>query len=227
MYHEHNSLIKELRARFKYDPEAGVFTHLRSAAPYHREGSRAEQVHGLRPHLRHKGVKLPAIRVAWAFLHGEFPPGHVGPRNGDPYDLRADNLGLVKEISRDRAKSAECPQCGERFDPRSRRYCSPKCSHAARRKDYLSEEERRDRARRKRLAKLYGLTLEDFDAILARQGHACAICRRAPESGPVVDHCHETGRVRGILCGPCNSGMGQLGDSPSRLLAAAAYLQLP
>jgi hypothetical protein len=76
----------------------------------------------------------------------------------------------------------------------------------------------------------YGITQEQFDAMLERQGNRCAICRTdtpCPTSGKAwhIDHCHETGRVRGLLCNSCNRGIGQLGDDPDRLESAARYLR--
>jgi hypothetical protein len=54
------------------------------------------------------------------------------------------------------------------------------------------------------------------------QGGLCKICGK--EKRLVVDHCHETGQVRGMLCFSCNTGIGQLGDSVDMLKAAIAYL---
>ena len=80
-----------------------------------------------------------------------------------------------------------------------------------------------------RLKRLYRLTPAEFDALLATQGGRCAICGAPSEAvkGGVleVDHCHATGRVRGLLCGPCNRGIGALGDSAERARAAASYLE--
>lgn len=77
----------------------------------------------------------------------------------------------------------------------------------------------------------YGLTLSEVEAMLAAQGGACRICSTRMTLGgmgagcAVVDHCHETGRVRGLLCSPCNTGIGQLRDSPEILAAALQYLK--
>jgi Recombination endonuclease VII len=68
----------------------------------------------------------------------------------------------------------------------------------------------------------YGIGADEFDELVRRQGGVCAICGRAdPEH---VDHSHETGAVRGILCFNCNGGLGQFRDSVDALRAAAAYL---
>lgn len=83
--------------------------------------------------------------------------------------------------------------------------------------------------------KNYGLTRHDFDEMLREQDHLCAICKRperalnrSGESRQLsVDHCHETGYVRGLLCHACNIGIGSLGDSPELLCAALKYLQFP
>lgn len=58
------------------------------------------------------------------------------------------------------------------------------------------------------------------------QGGKCLLCRRADEK-LVVDHCHETGRVRGLLCTPCNNFLGWVEGSPGIMERAAAYLSQP
>jgi hypothetical protein len=73
------------------------------------------------------------------------------------------------------------------------------------------------------------LTVEEFDALLASQDGKCAICRtdKWPGNGnrPHVDHCHATGKVRGILCTSCNNGLGRFKDRVDLLEAAIAYLK--
>lgn len=72
----------------------------------------------------------------------------------------------------------------------------------------------------------YGLTAQDYDALFEKQGRACAICKQMPERYRLhVDHCHETGRVRGLLCVACNTALGLFKDSVSRLQAAITYLE--
>lgn len=69
-------------------------------------------------------------------------------------------------------------------------------------------------------------TAADREALLLAQGGRCAICDALPVLRPlVVDHNHQTGEVRGLLCGDCNTGIGQLGDHPTVLRKAAEYLE--
>lgn len=71
----------------------------------------------------------------------------------------------------------------------------------------------------------YGLTVEEYDTILAAQGGMCAICEGSPGARRLhVDHDHETGRVRGLLCLSCNTLLGNAHDQPSILAAALEYL---
>lgn len=84
----------------------------------------------------------------------------------------------------------------------------------------------RDIARARRLKAKYGLTLVGYSALLDRQGGVCAICGEAPDSRLLfVDHRHSDGRIRGLLCSGCNSGLGYFRDDPARLAAAKVYLE--
>jgi len=86
-------------------------------------------------------------------------------------------------------------------------------------------------ARNIQLRNKFGITLDDFDSLLRDQDGKCAICLRA-DSGRrdhknlSVDHCHTTGIIRGLLCDPCNKGIGHFWDRPDLLDAAASYLRL-
>ena len=73
------------------------------------------------------------------------------------------------------------------------------------------------------LKRRYGITAEEADAILEAQGGLCAICRTAPAAH--VDHDHDTGMIRELLCFNCNGGLGQFKDDPEVLRAAADYVE--
>lgn len=83
------------------------------------------------------------------------------------------------------------------------------------------------RARARKLLVNYGLTVDDYNARLYAQGGVCAICkeRPAPSNPFVVDHCHDTGRVRGIVHRKCNTAIGMLRDSPALVASALEYLR--
>jgi hypothetical protein len=83
-------------------------------------------------------------------------------------------------------------------------------------------------ARCRNLWHLYKITATEVDAFLSQQGGGCAICGTTDWGNggtPAVDHCHGSGRVRGILCVHCNAAIGQVNDDPARLRAAAEYLE--
>ncbi len=107
---------------------------------------------------------------------------------------------------------------------------SPICKacRAAWAREYRARNPNADSVRK--LKYRYGITQEEYDVRLEAQGGACAICRKAEPGGNGntsfhVDHNHETGEVRGLLCAACNSGLGHLGDDIDRLRAALAYLE--
>ena len=81
-----------------------------------------------------------------------------------------------------------------------------------------------DRVKKDLLKRRYGITIEDFEDMLQKQNGLCSICSRDISDKPYIDHSHETGKVRGLLCHPCNSGIGLLQDSPEILQKAANYL---
>ncbi|WP_425835908.1 endonuclease VII domain-containing protein [Streptomyces fractus] len=77
--------------------------------------------------------------------------------------------------------------------------------------------------RQDHLKRNYNLTEAQRDEMIASQMGICVICLNAPAVH--VDHCHETGRVRGVLCFNCNSAIGKLGDDPDTTRRATAYLE--
>ena len=89
-----------------------------------------------------------------------------------------------------------------------------------------TDPDHRERVRQSRRKSSYGVTAEQHEAILEAQGGVCAICGGPPsdDRGYHLDHCHETNRVRGLLCGRCNTALGMLDDDSERLRAALRYL---
>lgn len=89
--------------------------------------------------------------------------------------------------------------------------------------------ENRERVLTERRLSLYGVTEDHYAAMLAAQGGGCATCGRKDPGRKgykafMVDHCHQTGEVRGLLCNKCNTGVGLFQDNPELLLRAADYL---
>ena len=81
----------------------------------------------------------------------------------------------------------------------------------------------------KQLIQKLGVDFSFYHKTLKQQGHRCACCRTKLESSRytkfAVDHCHKTGKVRGLLCNNCNTALGLMKDDPVRLQSAIHYLQ--
>lgn len=80
------------------------------------------------------------------------------------------------------------------------------------------------------LQRTFGISLEQFDALLAKQMGHCAICHSTEPGGLhgqwEVDHDHKTGKVRGLLCRGCNVGLAMFRDDATIMRAAARYLKV-
>jgi hypothetical protein len=92
-----------------------------------------------------------------------------------------------------------------------------------RRRRELPEVKRRERAAH--LMRKFGITIEQYEEVLAGQEGGCAICGRKPGKISLhVDHDHGTGVVRGLLCFKCNNALGDFADDGDRLIRAVHYL---
>jgi hypothetical protein len=123
----------------------------------------------------------------------------------------------AKKVSNDRLRESDPEEWGRR----QRQY---KDRYAARHAHRLPRLRYHQRIRRQ-----HGLSREDYQSMLEQQGGSCAICGSIEPGGNgdvlYVDHCHETGAVRGLLCNKCNVGLGMFNDDLDRMLKASAYLE--
>ncbi len=94
---------------------------------------------------------------------------------------------------------------------------------------YMREYRRRrpDRVKNTRLKKMFGISLDEYEAMLVSQGGVCAICGGVQKAGAslCVDHCHVTERIRGLLCHRCNRAIGFFEDNKDLLTRAVSYLR--
>jgi len=74
----------------------------------------------------------------------------------------------------------------------------------------------------------YGITKDQYDSLLKSQSNGCKICGNNNENNRAlaIDHCHKTGKIRGLLCGNCNRGLGQFKDNKELLSKAIKYLSI-
>lgn len=128
----------------------------------------------------------------------------------------------------------ECTKCsewktlnefGKSKNPGGQAQCK-ECRKAGKRGKPVSEVQRVSH-RAWLLKNTYGITSGEFDRMLEEQGGVCRICHKGP-SGRFkhlcVDHCHTTGKVRGLLCHACNKSLGFLEDDPARIKRLIDYL---
>lgn len=127
-----------------------------------------------------------------------------------------------------------CSKCAEikpttefytnRRDTRGYSYNCKDCEKAKKKVDYSKHTEKRLSYRRKYL---YGLSEEEYQDMLFKSGGNCEICGGTCKTGRAlaVDHCHTTGKVRGLLCTRCNNAIGNFEDNVSILKAAITYLE--
>ena len=139
-------------------------------------------------------------------------------RDGHRNDCKACNLtAKAARYRADPKREIERVQAWRRKNPERAK---------ATQKRLRSKPEWKRRDRNRYLVKTYGITVEEYDELLATQGGVCAICRRPPREDISLhlDHDHATGERRGLLCFKCNNALGDFDDDAERLLRAYVYL---
>ncbi|WP_073837444.1 endonuclease VII domain-containing protein [Micromonospora sp. CB01531] len=112
----------------------------------------------------------------------------------------------------DKRKSAPRPQCKSCTSERSARYYRENSERVIARTINTGRQRK------------YGISTEQFEEMLVGQSGLCSICREAMKP-PCIDHDHDTGKARQLLCSNCNAGLGQFRDNPKLLDRAASYLR--
>lgn len=171
--------------------------------------------------LRIDGERLPSVIPVTPE-----PPKTQAPRRR-LQDARSHG---VPELKRCRSCNMVKPSSEFTLNSSSRDGLSFRCAECTRswfkqRYEASTPDEIRRRQER-HIKKTYGITLSDFESMLNQQGGGCAICGSPDHGGKNwhVDHDHETGVVRGILCGGCNTALGGMKDNPDICISAAKYL---
>lgn len=203
----------EVAAAINYDPETGKFSWKLAPNRRYKAGMEIAATKTAKApkngrsycykyiSLQHR--QTPAARVAWLLSYGEWPNTNVQFRDGDPTNLRLDNLVLAQ-------------------------FPAEVIIREGRRIYKMSKAEQRLRG----LKRYYGITPEMYGEMMAAQKGCCSICGR-PETAVFngnikmmhVDHCHQTNMLRDLLCNNCNNMLGHGKDDPTILRAAADYIE--
>lgn len=139
------------------------------------------------------------------------------------YDARIGNAKRIERRSKNR----------EKYNAWNRQYRKDHPGLHRRRLLMYSKEELKAKQRAATMKHKYGITIEEHEVMLAKQDGACKICRsktanwKTPSRRDTfcVDHDHATGKVRGLLCVTCNTGLGGFRDSIQNLKSAILYLE--
>jgi hypothetical protein len=145
----------------------------------------------------------------------------AGMRDGHRNECKA--CSLAEKAARHRANPEPARERTRRWQRENpERY-------AAKQAEFRSSGRKKISDRKSHLKRKFGITLEQYDAMLAEQGGGCGICRKPPRDDISlhVDHDHETGRIRGLLCFTCNNALGDFDDDASLLRSAIRYVEQP
>lgn len=197
----------------EYNPATGVFKWKIRVSKNIYPGSQAGgnlKGNGYR-YISFRGHELTEGRLAWFYMTGKWPERRIRYKNGKTDDSRFDNMTLFNGIGGEHDyKTRE----GKNAYLRAYRKATPELEKARSLRDN------------------FGISLDEYNQMLSAQNGVCAICKQ-PETHKrndkvkalAVDHDHGTGKIRGLLCADCNTGIGKLKDSVNVLQSAIDYLR--
>ena len=156
-------------------------------------------------YIRIRGASIPAQRLAWLLHYHEWPAASLSFKDDDTLNLRIENLEFFRKVVSTFDRPAYMKAHREQFPL------------------FWKESD---------LQRKFGISLAEYGKMLVAQGGKCAICEQEETEkrdgvlkSLAVDHDHETGAVRGLLCSPCNQAIGKLKDDPAILRRAADYIE--
>ena len=203
--------VERLREVLDYDPQTGIFiwkVRLSKNVPPGREAGKVG-VTGYR-YVRVDKLDYLAQRLAWLYVYGVWPGKLLRFQNGDKTDCRISNL--YEGVWLDTKHDHNTPEGRSAYQKEFR-------------KAYPEHVKGHD------LKKVFGINYVEYKRMSEAQGNVCAICS-CPETDVrdgklkmlAVDHCHDSNKIRGLLCTGCNTGLGKFRDDRVRLQAAIDYL---
>lgn len=205
---------EKVSEKLAYDPDTGLLTWKVDVSKNVKAGSIAGCLKGVRTsrktgkqnrylYIRLDHHEFPAARAAWLLTYGTWPEFNVLFADGDPTNLKLSNLkeGKFRPIKVDRD---------------------------GRRTYKMTAEAQRHYG----LKRFYGIDLAKYQEMLLAQNGVCAICKK-PETSVVngkikplaVDHCHNSEKIRGLLCARCNQAIGLVNEDVNILSSAIDYLR--
>lgn len=207
--------IERLHEALSYDAETGRFWWKIDLGNMHLKGTEAGcpkttgSINNYR-YIRLDNVEMQAARIAWAMHYGDWPASRLRYIDRDTFNLRISNLKLQNSLAgkydlKDPVQNAAYMKAHREAYP------------VAWRETHLRSK--------------FGMSLATYVAMATEQDNKCAICRceeTATRLGKVkalqVDHDHKTGKVRGLLCSDCNTGIGKMKENRDALVGAIKYL---
>ena len=212
-----NLTFNEVNDVLSYDSQTGEFTWKVSTSSRAQKGQRA----GVKQRMQngkdyysitYQGRKLSGSQVAWLLHYGEWPDRSIFFVDENPMNLRISNLKMADH----------------------------KAIRIVKKDGSTGYKMTNEQVRHYGLSRNYNISLTDYARMFSEQGGVCAICKQ-PETAKLpgrktgstdlrvrdlsVDHCHETGKIRELLCNSCNHMLGEAKDNIEVLLAGANYLR--
>ena len=151
-----------------------------------------------------------------------------GPTLSISKEKRCYNCTNTKSISDFHKGASQCKDCAKVYAKEYREKNYTKVREVQKASYQKYQEKYKKRADVRRIERDYGLSEEDYQALIKKQNNRCAICDKTGGFGLeklVIDHCHKSGKVRGMLCRLCNTSLGGFRDNEEQLMNAIYYLR--